>query len=735
MLDHDLVLKCDELYLVGNANTDGSGEQASGLYLRDTRFLDRFEVRLNGEPLQDLSVRTLGPATALVVGANTLFSLTGEHAGGTEGEAIVRPLTVSVEHHIRLTTDLQVRFVVQNFDGRTLPLTLSIEVGADLRDLFDIRGFPRPSRGGAFDPVAIGEANVAFAYVDAGGETAMTVVHFDRPLALTASGVARDWPENVLDVLLPGYDAFAVESAPLPSPAVTVSFPIVLDAGESWELTVTVSPLSPESTFAARAQRPPDRAAPVAADVTTDNPFFNQVLSRAAMDLAMLQTSFPEGSLPAAGVPWFVAPFGRDSLIVGLQTLYLAPGRAAETLRVLAALQGTIEDAFREEEPGKILHEVRYGEMARLGEIPHTPYYGTVDATPLFILLFAETVAWSDDDQLFADLLPNVERALAWIERYGDLDGDGLVEYRTRSVDGKHIVHQSWKDSHDSLHYRDGRPALGVIAPVEVQGYVYAAYRSLAGVVARRGQAEWAAELQARAEAVRQTVEERFWLEEDGYYAQALDGDKAAVGAISSNPGHLLYCGLPSQARAEAVAARMRQPDLDSGWGIRTLSSAMPTFNPMSYHNGSVWPHDNSLAAAGLGRYGLVDDANRIASALFAVAAADPLTRLPELYCGFARTDTAARVAPVAYPVSCSPQAWAAAASQLLVRAMLGLTLDEAQGVLIVEPALPEWLNEVTIRDLTVRGRPAALNVSRDGDEYRVETEGPIQAQTAQLVR
>lgn len=735
MLEHDLVLKCDELYLVGNANADGSGEPASGLYLRDTRYLDRFEVRLNGEPLHDLSVRALGPATALVVGANTLFSVDGERANEADGEAIVRPLTVSVEQHIRLTTDLQVRFVVQNYDGQTLPLTLSIDVGADLRDLFDIRGFPRHSRAGSFSPVAIGDGSIAFAYVDAGGETAMTVVHFDRPLVETASGVGRDWPEDVLDVLLPGYDAFAVESAPLPSPAVTVAFPMLLAAGETWELTVTVSPLSPESTSPGRTQRPPDRAAQVAAEVSTDNPFFNQVLSRAATDLAMLQTSFPEGSLPAAGVPWFVAPFGRDSLIVGLQTLYLAPGRAAETLRVLAALQGTTEESFREEEPGKILHEVRYGEMARLGEIPHTPYYGTVDATPLFILLFAETVAWSGDDQLYADLLPNVERALEWIEWYGDLDGDGLVEYRTRSVDGKYIVHQSWKDSHDSLHYHDGRPALGVIAPVEVQGYLYAAYQSLAGVVARRGQTEWAAELQGRAEAVRRAVEERFWLDEAGYYAQALDGNKEQVAAISSNPGHLLYCGLPNQARAEAVAARMRQPDLDSGWGIRTLSSAMPTYNPMSYHNGSVWPHDNSLAAAGLRRYGLVDDANRIASALFAVAAADPLTRLPELYCGFARTDTAARVAPVAYPVSCSPQAWAAAASQLLVRAMLGLTFDEAHGVLGVEPALPDWLNEITIRDLTVRGLPASLTVRRHAGDYLVETEGPVQARTAQLVR
>jgi len=459
----------------------------------------------------------------------------------------------------------------------------------------------------------------------------------------------------------------------------------------------------------------------------TDNLRFNDVLWRAALDLDMLQTSFPDGELPAAGVPWFVAPFGRDSLIVGLQTVHLAPDRASQTLRTLAALQGTTEDPYREEQPGKILHEMRYGEMARLGEIPHTPYYGSIDATPLFVLLFAETMAWTGDDQLFADLWPNVERALEWIEQYGDIDGDGLVEYRAREDDGAGIVHQVWKDSHDSLHDCDGRAVRGVVTPVEVQGYVYAAYESLAGVALARGHAGWAAKLQARAERVRAAVEALFWMEDEGYYAQALDEEKRQVRAISSNPGHLLFCGLPSPERARAVAARMRQPDLDSGWGIRTLSSAMPSYNPLSYHNGSIWPHDNSLIAAGLRRYGCMEDANRIASALFAVAETDPLLRLPELYCGFARTDTAAHIAPVPYPVSCSPQAWAAAASQFLVRSMLGLGPVGQRQVAIVDPALPGWLNEVTIHGLAVCGLPAAVTIRRNGDAYDVLTTGPVQ--------
>jgi glycogen debranching enzyme len=288
-------------------------------------------------------------------------------------------------------------------------------------------------------------------------------------------------------------------------------------------------------------------------------------------------------------------------------------------------------------------------------------------------------------------------------------------------------VHQNWKDSHDSLHDRDGRSVRGVIAPVEVQGYVYAAYESLAGIVLARGHAGWAAKLRARAERVRSAVETLFWMEDEGYYAQALDGDKRQVRAISSNPGHLLYCGLPSPERAQAVAVRMRRPDLDSGWGIRTLSSAMPSYNPLSYHNGSIWPHDNSLIAAGLRRYGCIDDANRIASVMFAVAETDPLLRLPELYCGFARTNAAAQIAPVPYPVSCSPQAWAAASSQLLVRSMLGLGPVDQQQVAVVDPALPAWLSEVTIHGLTVRGLPAAVTIRRNGQGYDVLTTGPVQ--------
>ena len=468
-----------------------------------------------------------------------------------------------------------------------------------------------------------------------------------------------------------------------------------------------------------------DRRGP--ARIATDHFWVNRIIDRAAADLDMLQTSFRDGTLTAAGIPWFVAPFGRDSLIAALQTLHVAPSRAKETLRTVAALQGSVVDPFREEEPGKILHEMRYGERARLGDIPHTPYYGTVDATPLFVMLFAETIRWTGDESLFRELLPNVQRALEWIEQWGDRDRDGLVEYTTQSPDGIRIVHQGWKDSHDSLHDLDGRSVTGSIALVEVQGYVFAAYRWLADIVALYGDAPWATELSDRSDQVRRLVEDRFWLPEEGYYAQALDEQKRPVAAISSNPGHLLYCELPSPERGRLVATRLRQPDLDSGWGVRTLAASMATYNPMSYHNGSVWPHDNSLIAAGLGRYGEIGGLERIASALFTAAEHLPDQRLPELYCGFPRNEDAAADGPIPYPVSCSPQAWAAGAAPLLMRAMLGLEADLDHGALCVAPAFPAWLSRVRVDGLEALGRRFDLEVARDGAEYRVQSDGPIE--------
>ena len=718
MLDLNLVLKSDELYLAGEISTDGSGERATGLYLRDTRHLNRFETTLNGQPLATLSARRLGPAAAVVTSGNAMLD-------GADGP--VFPNTVAVEQVITLGADLEVRYLVRNFSGHAVALDLAIEASADLRDLFDIRGFNRAKRGTLVAPTPIaGGIRLGYRAVD--GVLSGTEITFDQPARLSVSEPRDEGDGAGSTELLPGQDPVTVRPpAPVP-PLAVATFRIELPAKGAWEMTATVRPLPADGVPVSAAPTLTGGRSNDAATIVTDHHALNRLLDQCHADLSALQTSFPEGSLPAAGIPWYVAPFGRDSLIVGLQTLHLAPHRAAGTLRVLAALQGDAEDAHREEEPGKIPHEVRYGEMARLREIPHTPYYGTVDATPLWLMLFADTVAWTGDAALYRDLCPNAERALDWIERYGDGDGDGFVEYRSGRM-GAGISHQGWKDSHDSLHHADGTPVSGAIALVEVQGYVYAAYARLAAVAAAFGDAAWAADLAAKAETMRARVEDRFWLEPEGFYAQALDDSKAPVAAISSNPGHLLYCGLPSQERAARMAERFRRQDLDCGWGIRTLAEGMPTYNPMSYHNGSVWPHDNSLIAHGLLRYGLSSQAHAILDALLAASRADPLARLPELYCGFARNwvkgDT-----PVAYPVSCSPQAWAAAAVPLIVSGLLGLRMDPARGVLVVDPDLPPGMAEIAIQGMEIRGQRGSLIVRRQYDGYAVSTDGPIEATT-----
>jgi glycogen debranching enzyme len=728
VLHQDLVLKHNELYLVGESESEGTGERASGLYARDTRFLDCWELRLNGELLEPLDARVLGADRAIVVAGNQSLSPT------TAGREPVRPLSISVEQFVQLGTDLQVRIVLANHSGRSLPLALSLDVGGDFRDIFEIRGFPRTRRDGMYEtPTWLGD-RLSLGYVDRSGAITSLLVDFSRTPSHTLITASPDTTAFVAKSLLPGFDEVLqvqkqAETGPLqPAPRDRVVFDVDLERGASWDLLITLTPVPPDgpplaATDAEETLIPASRASPI----STGAPGLDRIVERAAADLAMLHTSFPDGRLTAAGIPWFVAPFGRDSLIAGLQTLHVAPGRAVETLRTLAALQGTRVDPFREEEPGKILHEMRYGEMARLGEIPHTPYYGSIDSTPLFVMLFAEVVRWTADEGLYRELLPHVERALHWIEAYGDRDGDGLIEYATQPPGGAHIIHQGWKDSHDSLHHLDGRPASGNIALVEAQGYVYAAYRWLADVTSLFGESGWAAALGERAERTRQRVEEHFWLPEAQYYAQALDAEKRPVAAISSNAGHLLFCDLPSAERASAVAERLRRPELDSGWGVRTLAVGMPSYNPMSYHNGSVWPHDNSLIAAGLGRYGEHAGLERIAAALFAAAERLPMQRLPELYCGFSRNESAAADAPVQYPVGCRPQAWAAGAVPLLIRSLLGLQADPQRNVVRVAPALPDWLPRVRIESIQALGARFDLEVERDGSDYRISSDGPVE--------
>lgn len=707
MLDQNLVLKCDELYLVGNISTDGSGERATGLYARDTRFLSTFRITLNGYSLEQLAVQPDGPADALVICSNPLMTM-------PDG-SIITPQKILAEMHVSLSEHLSLTVTIQHFLPSPQQLTLGFEVAADFRDLFDIRGYPRAHRGQLTQPKC--EATtIDFGYLGLDELITTTLVRFDREPDFSSVRTGNGVPDQLVP-RLPSMTGFVRETSIEGLQSMFATFPIELSPRERWSVCSTVVPRPPDGRpLNASAQPSSNKVA-----ISTDHHRLNQVLHQSLSDLDALQTTFPGGQIPAAGIPWFVAPFGRDSLITSLQTLHLNPERSVETLRVLASYQGDEVDPVREEEPGKILHEMRFGEMSRLKEIPHAPYYGTVDATPLFVWLFAEAVAWTGDRALFDSLLPNAERAIEWIETYGDLDGDGLVEYRIDHQGIGRITHQVWKDSHDSLNHPDGSPLVGPIAPVEVQGYVFAACSRLAEVMHQFGDQERAAHLRAKADQIRNLVESLFWMESEGYYSQALDGDKRQVTSLSSNPGHLLLAGLPSPDRASRVIARMSNPDLDSGWGIRTLATGSPTYNPMSYHNGSVWPHDNSMIGVGMFRYGLGELSSRIVESMIDAGSRDHRQRLPELFCGFPRERPTSEVdSPVRYPVSCSPQAWAAGALPFLIRGMLGLDVDPVAGLLKVRPDFPTWLNRIELTRFSVLGATGSLTVERTDDGYRV---------------
>ncbi|MDQ3654327.1 MAG: amylo-alpha-1,6-glucosidase [Chloroflexota bacterium] len=635
MLHSDVLLKNNELCLVGRS-ADRGGMHEAGLYLRDTRFLSQFTVSVSGTPLDVLSVQTLSGIEAII---------SSTPATGHRLENAIGTSTLVVHQRISIGAALDITFDVQAFGGWTREVSLEIELRADFRDMFDVRGMVPKRRPTLHQPAVGDDGSVSLAATGADGQTVrLDVASTPRPSFAEAAMVKRESD----DVAIP----------------VKLTFGLDLSDGEIHSVQLALLPV-PVGT-----PQEPAPAGETRLNVSSNNPDLDAFVHRADLDLAMLQTSFPEGSMPAAGIPWFIAPFGCDSLIVALQTMHVYPERVWSTLRVLAAHQGAKLDPFREEEPGKILHELRYGDMARSGQIPHTPYFGSIDSTPLFVMAFAQAYRWHRDEGMYDGLISHVHRALAWIEEYGDLDGDGLVEFGDKSEDSVHITQQGWKDSHDSLHWANGDEVDGPIALVEVQGYFYAAYAWLAIVAEMRGDSTWAAELRNKAEQIREAVESSYWLPETGFYAQALDGEKRPVDQISSNPGHLLYCGLPSPERAASVAERLMQPDMLTRWGIRTLSSKMSRYNPMSYHNGSVWPHDNSLIMVGLRNYGFTDASSTIAEALIRLSAHGPERRLSELYCGFDDEDE--RLGPVNYPVSCRPQAWAAGCAHMIVQTILG---------------------------------------------------------------
>ncbi len=454
--------------------------------------------------------------------------------------------------------------------------------------------------------------------------------------------------------------------------------------------------------------------------IRTSNEEFYRFYRQAIEDMAALRLPV-EGTdhmvfVPAAGLPWFVALFGRDSLIVSLQSLIVWPEFARGALDVLGRWQAKERDDYRDAEPGKILHELRLGELAHFKLIPHTPYYGTADATPLYLVVLHAAWRATGDRALLERFLPNAEAALDWIDNWGDRDGDGFQEYQTRSPVG--YENMSWKDSGDSMSWPDGTPVKGPKAVCELQGYVYDAWLRMAEVYDALDRPDRARTLRAKAAVLFDKFNETFWSEEEGFYAYMLDGEKRPVWSVASNPGHLLFSGIVPEDRAARVAARLLAPDMDSGWGIRTLSATHKAYNPYSYQNGSVWPHDNGILAAGLKRYGLFRETAQIARAISGAASHFLLNQVPELYAGLPHQ---ADGFPVQYLGANVPQAWAAGSAFMLVQALLGLEPDAPRGALYIDPWLPPWLPDLTVSDIRLGAHTLDIRFWRDGDTTRHE--------------
>jgi glycogen debranching enzyme len=675
-------LKDGETFAVFDVFGDIGHGAGQGLYHDGTRHLSLHQLRLTGHRPFFLGSATGAGGHVLTVHL-TNPDLPGDHE-------LVWPKAVM---HVRRSSFLWdrtwfSRISLVNHGLAPLSISLDLTFDADFRDVFEVRGAHRPRRGHLL-PVRQVVDGLLFEYHGLDGVTRQTTIQIE-PAPRFESGEAR-----VALTVQPGqrrdvYVLVACSRAPHEQPL-----------AERFDDAL------------AQATTAMDRLRSRLAGVRTSSDLFDEWLERSRTDIAMMITQTPHGPYPYAGIPWFSAMFGRDGIITALSVLWADPSLARGVLLSLAATQATRVDPASDAQPGKILHEARGGEMAALGEIPFAAYYGSVDATPLFVLLAGRYYHRTGDEETIARLWPHIEAALAWMDRDGDADGDGFVEY-ARATD-RGLQNQGWKDSHDAIFHADGSLADGPLALCEVQGYVYGAKMHAAELAEVLGHERRAQALREEAHRLREAFEERFWCEELGVYALALDGAKRPCQVVSSNAAQCLMSGIASQERARRVADTVMGDSVFSGWGVRTVREGEARYNPMAYHNGSIWPHDTALVALGLARYGLKREVVRIAEGLFAAAQHFELRRLPELFCGFGR-----RVgeSPTRYPTACSPQAWAAASSLLVVQALLGLDIDGIRRrVTLRQPRLPSGLEWVRFTRLVVRDGELDLLCERRGDD------------------
>ena len=671
-------LKSGDTFVVMDSHGDvgASSGGPDGLFHRDTRYLSRFELTVN--ELQPLLLGSnLRDDNALLT-----VDLTNPDIFSDQRIVLQKDTLHIVRTFFLWRGTAYQRLGLRNFGDRAADLRLVILFDADFADVFEVRGLRRDRRG-LMTRGLIGPDQVLLSYRGLDGVNRRTRLTFDPPptkLAVNAASYQIHIPPGTVQPLFVAAACDQADERPMPFGRGLLAARRELRAATNGGTTVESS-----------------------------NDLFNEILCRSAADLSMLMTDTPQGRYPYAGIPWYSTTFGRDGLITALQMLWWNPSVARGVLRRLAAYQAKETDPESDAQPGKILHEMRAGEMAALQEVPFGLYYGSVDSTPLFVLLAGAYVERTGDEETLAELWPAIEAALGWIDGPGDPDRDGFVEYWRSTEQG--LANQGWKDSYDAIFHADGRLAEGPITLAEVQGYVFAAKRLMARCARRLGHNALAGRLESEAARLAERFEAAFWCPEIETYALALDGSKRPCRVRTSNAGQVLFAGIARPERAELVARGLMETRFNSGWGIRTVAKGEARYNPMSYHNGSIWPHDNSLIALGFARYGFASSVEQLFKGLFRAATYMDLRRLPELYCGFQRQRGRG---PTLYPVACSPQAWASATPFALLEASLGLEFDPGKSeIRLRNPRLPSFLEEVTLRNLRLGPACVDLRVRR----------------------
>ncbi|MGA8729760.1 MAG: glycogen debranching N-terminal domain-containing protein [Terracidiphilus sp.] len=658
------------------------GHPNVGFFYDDTRYLSYLQLRVNGHPPVVLSSNTSD-------GISTRVEMTPK--GSIHGSGLDLPVNAVYMRREQVLEGgvLHDVLYLHNYHVEGIRLTIEFSFDADFMDIFQVRGIVRGKSGRYYAPVHEGNSSV-FVYEGLDNKLRSTTIRFDPP------------PAQIRE----NSSSWNIELAPLGRSQISIGIvPRITDktpsvsAGEFAKVEVAPGAARPGLDGALEELEDGlDVWLAECSRFNSDNDIFDAMLQTSIRDFYALQIRQSTGKMIAAGIPWFATLFGRDSLIASFETLILNSELAKGTLRVLAAFQGNRSSDERDEDPGKILHELRSGEMTNTGEVAFGRNYGSVDATPLFVVLLSEFFRWSGDMDFLVEMKPHLRAAVDWLLEYGDLDGDGLIEYCRRSPKG--LFNQGWKDSGDAIEHADGSIAQPPIALVEVQGYAIDAFARASTLFALLGSHATSELMAKKSQELRKRLDEAFWLPEEGFYALALDREKRLVRVKASNPGHLLFANAIDDHRAQEVVNCLMDPDLNCGWGIRTLSQGEKTFNPMSYHRGSVWPHDNAIAAYGMALYGFHAQSAQVLSSLYETAMRFRDYRLPELFCGIqrGRGDD-----PVHYPVSCSPQAWASGAMFLILTGLLGIRPDARNREMkVVNPHLPHFLTKLSIDELRV---------------------------------